>query len=70
MDSSSIAQSVIQGGPQCIGDEPQGIQEVALSGAIGAYEKRQWTEADVARGDAAVVAEDDPGNEGRVTPAG
>jgi hypothetical protein len=55
MDAAAVAKRVVQGTPQCIGHESQGIEKVALSGAIGAHQKSQGLKAYITNGDALVV---------------
>jgi hypothetical protein len=62
-DTSPRPDSVIQGYMQGISDEPQGVDEVALTGAIRTNEKRQRAEANIASVNATIATDSDSRDE-------
>ena len=59
MDTSAVAEGVVQRVAERIGDEAEGIHEIALPTAVGSDENRQGAEAHIARTDTFVIADND-----------
>ena len=61
VDTSTVAEGVVQRVAERIGDEAEGIHEIALATAVGSDENRQGAEAHIARTDAFVIADNNSG---------
>ena len=59
-DSAPVAQSVIHGIAERIGDEAQRIEEVALARSVRPDEERELRRPDIAGADALIVSQCDP----------
>src|SRR6266705_2201751 len=65
VDSATIAEGVVHGPVEGVGDKSQGIQEVALPGTVGPNQERERLQGDVAAADALIVGDHDPPEEPR-----
>ncbi len=65
LDRTAIPEGVVERSTQAICHEAEGVQEISLPGAIGADQKHQIGQANIARGDALVIAYPDSMDERR-----
>ena len=65
-ESSADQQGVGQREPEGVGDEGERVEEIALAGAIRAYEEREARKRNVARANTLVVVQDYAGQEARL----
>ena len=63
MHAATLAQGIVEGRRQGIRSESKSIEEVALAGAIGPDEDREWSQLDIAGTNALVVLNLDSSDE-------